>query len=327
MARGKLSPDDVKAILLALAAGVPARELARRYGVDHKAITRRARKQAAPALPTGRSVPGQATLEALGIIRPPAKSPGTSPPSPGQSPPAAGEPGSVESARGAGNAGTPGAEDRTAQGWRTRRERQRLERGRREGKGAGPGAEVIAFPRAGEWSAGLVARVEAQDERERAAAAITLAAVRGVLAVDQLRQLDRYEMVLDRLVGMLAAYVAPEEALGLQVDLEGLEPQERAEKVRAFQRDMLGQIAPCERDSLAGTLKAVTDAVGKVIALKREAAGFAPPEAGAGPARSTRVNLGLISSMGTQDLAAVHRAIEILDAEQPRPGAPLPPSP
>lgn len=135
-----------------------------------------------------------------------------------------------------------------------------------------PSAEVIAFPNA------RPAQREPEptlfpmrSKAEQAELKVRLAGLRGVLAIQQIQQLERHEILLEDFAHLLSVYLGPHK----YVDLAGLSAADAEDKKRELQRNALAMLAPTDKDSLAGAVKTLTSSLATVVALKRLVAGCA----------------------------------------------------
>ena len=116
---------------------------------------------------------------------------------------------------------------------------------------------------------------------EKAKFRVTLAAIRARMSLEQLAQLERHEALLGRYGHLLDVYLDPVRF----VDLAGLNDDEKAAKILATQQQALGTLLPTARDTLAGAIKTLTDAVQQVIMLKRKVVGLDKVKAGSDSVR------------------------------------------
>ena len=101
---------------------------------------------------------------------------------------------------------------------------------------------------------------------EKARFRLTLAVIRERMPLEQLAQLERLEALLDRYGHLLDVFLDPEQ----YVDMTGLNDDEKAAKILTTQQQALCTLLPTARDTLAGAIKTLTDAVRQIIMLKRK---------------------------------------------------------
>jgi hypothetical protein len=92
---------------------------------------------------------------------------------------------------------------------------------------------------------------------EQAAIRVRLASQCGELALQQIQQLDQHEELLSDYQHLLAVSLNP----GKFVDTAGLESAQAAAKLEAISRQAGRRVMPSERDTLSGTILALTKAL------------------------------------------------------------------
>lgn len=171
---------------------------------------------------------------------------------------------------------------------------------------------------------------------ERARLRTTLATLRAMMTVEQVAVLEHHEAVLRRYSHLLEVYLEPARFV---VAAEGMSAEELTDKIVETQSLALRQLLPTERDTLAGAIKTLTEAIQRTILLKRAVAGLqlptgrggaSAPLAGpeidgeASPVKSS-ANL---ANLPTSQLREVTRAMELLERHQhAHADAPKPPPP
>lgn len=114
-------------------------------------------------------------------------------------------------------------------------------------------------------------RFPVQSKEDRAELKMQMAALRGVLTVQQIAQLERHEEILSSYTHLLHVYLSTHEF----VDLEGLSEEEAEEKLHRIQRAAMSRLLPTERDTLSGAIKTLTHSLIQVVQTKRLVAGIA----------------------------------------------------
>jgi hypothetical protein len=195
-------------------------------------------------------------------------------------------------------------------------------------------AEVISFPNTNEppkKMAGPVQLLPEPTKEEKAKLRITLAAIRAMMSLEQVQLLDRHEALLGRYSHLIEVYLEPRRF----VDIKGLSEDAATEKIVGTQKAALRILLPTPRDTLAGTIKMLTEAIARTIALKRSVAGLPamgafrpgdpanPLEDGEDP-RGRLMNL---EGMDTAQLREIRRSMEALRQHHLRAGPPVPPPP
>lgn len=200
-------------------------------------------------------------------------------------------------------------------------------------------ADIINFPKAPEApsrGAKAVAFLPEQLGDEKARLRVTLTAIKSFMTLEQVEQLDHHEALLRRYRHLMEVYLEPMRF----VDVEGLNDDEKAEKIVATQRLAMHMLLPTERDTLAGAVKVLTDALRSSIVLKRAVVGLHPVKGGSSmtskdplfrddPEAEEKVK-GLLdlSRLETGQLRHVQEAMEMLERHQHRQQeAPRPPDP
>jgi hypothetical protein len=204
---------------------------------------------------------------------------------------------------------------------------------RRKGEG-GKTATIIDFPGllpAARQQPGAVQLLPGATHNDKARARVTLAAIRAMMSLEQVEQLERHEAVLDRYSHLLEVYLEPQRFL----DLEGLNEDEKATKIVATRNLALAILLPTEKDTLVGVIKSLTNAIQQMVTLKRKIVGLDRLKDSQGISPFTPLGdeegdrpRGNLSSMCTADLRTVQHAMELLDRHQHAAReAPMPPLP
>lgn len=200
-------------------------------------------------------------------------------------------------------------------------------------------ADIINFPRApAEPARGatVVHFLPEQLGEEKTRLRVTLAAIKGMMTLEQVQQLEHHEALLRRYSHLIEVYLEPMRF----VDVEGLDDDMKAEKIVATQRLAMQMLLPTERDTLAGAFKVLTEAIRSSIVLKRAVVGLHPVKGGAtmpsrdpmfrdDPETDAEVKKLLdVSTLDTGQLRHVQQAMEMLQRHQHRQNAaPKPPDP
>jgi hypothetical protein len=177
-------------------------------------------------------------------------------------------------------------------------------------------------------------RLTAQTSAGKAQLRVTLAAIRAAMSVEQVHVLEHHQALLAQYSHHLEVYLEPQRF----VDTRGLGEAEAAERVVAVQKDALRTLLPTERDTLAGAIKVLTDAVGRTIQLQRAVAGLdkvasaalrpGDPNNPSGDEDGMKGQIIDLEALGTADLRAVQHGMEILDRHhRKQQDAPKPPPP
>jgi hypothetical protein len=198
-------------------------------------------------------------------------------------------------------------------------------------------ADIINFPGIPQECPKKSATVQHLPERsseEKAQLRITLAAIRAAMSVEQVQMLPYHRAVLARYSHLIEVYLEPQ----CFVDTKGLDADQAAERIVAAQKVALRMLLPTERDTQAGAVKVLTDAVGRTIQLQRTLAGL--DKVAAATSRPGEPNNPIaneddrkariidLEALVIADLRAVPYGMEILDRHhRKRPDAPMPPPP
>jgi hypothetical protein len=200
-------------------------------------------------------------------------------------------------------------------------------------------ADIINFPRAPvepPRGATVVHFLPEQLGEEKTRLRVTLTAIKSMMTLEQVQQLEHHEALLRRYSHLIEVYLEPMRF----VDVEGLDDDMKAEKIVATQRLAMQMLLPTERDTLAGAFKVLTEAIRSSIVLKRAVVGLHPVKGGAtmpsrdpmfrdDPEAEAEVK-GLLdlSTLDTGQLRHVQQAMEMLQRHQHRQNAaPTPPDP
>jgi hypothetical protein len=182
-------------------------------------------------------------------------------------------------------------------------------------------ADVISFPRAAApppRQAAAVQVLPTTSREEKARLRVTLSAIRAMMSLEQVQQLDHHRALLARYAHLLEVYLEPQRFL----TIKDLEPEAQAEKIVSTQKLALSLLLPTERDTLAGAIKTLTGAIRDNIELARTVAGLdkvkagyagSLPEDGDETATTALVNL---DAMGTVQLRQVQRAMALIQRHQ-----------
>ena len=173
-------------------------------------------------------------------------------------------------------------------------------------------------------------------EDDQTSIRIRLAELRGTLTVRQITELERHERILADYEHLLCVYLAPHRFL----DLSGLDPAARNERLAAVQKAALATLLPTERDTLAGALRTLTTSLSTVVQLKRLVAGLSEnpgrnrngSEAGERARPSNPFDRDPpgcdLEALDTETLRMIQRAMEALTGhQQRRSDPPMPPPP
>ena len=189
---------------------------------------------------------------------------------------------------------------------------------------------------------GAIQLVPDLTREEKARLRVTLAGIRERMPLEQLAQLERLEALLDRYGHLLDVYLDPERF----VDLVGLNDDEKAAKILATQEQARRTLLPTARDTLAGAIKMLTDAVHQITMLKRKVVGLDKVKAGSDTVRPSdslaekgdKPQAVSLESMTPEQVRVVEHGMEVFrrhwrakrDAPMPGPPEPiddLPPDP
>lgn len=206
-----------------------------------------------------------------------------------------------------------------------------------------PTADVIQFPNAKFPPAPAAPkRAEArmlpeQTKDERTQLRVALTTIRAMLPLDHVGVIERHEGVLRGYTHLLEVVLDPHAFVerGTMTQDEYLEEVVRTQ---LFARKML---LPTDRDTLAGAIKTLTNALEQTIRMKRQAVGMPVPSRGAalpfqpngsavdaGEEDDLPVDRAAMEKLSTADLRQVTAAMELLQrrqhqrAEQPKPPPP-----
>jgi hypothetical protein len=181
--------------------------------------------------------------------------------------------------------------------------------------------------------AGRVQLLPEPTTEEKAKLRVTLAAIRAMMTVEQVQQLDHHEALLARYSHLIEVYLEPRRF----VDVSGLTEDEATEKIVATQKAALRMLLPTDRDTLAGAIKVLTESLARNIALKRAVAGLTTmgafrPRDPVNPlkddnegSRGEPIDL---KRLTLAELREVRRGMEILNGhKQLRSEPPIPPPP
>jgi len=169
---------------------------------------------------------------------------------------------------------------------------------------------------------------------ERARLRVTLAAIRAMMSLEQVQQLEHHEGLLRQYSHLLEVYFEPQRF----VDLAGLDDDEKARRILVTRKLALDTLLPTERDTLSGTIRTLTNAIQQTIALKRTVVGLGKVKTGTGgvepsdPLADEGDKPPLVDpeSMTTEQLRTIQHAMELLDRHQHAmrdPPMPPPPDP
>ena len=162
-----------------------------------------------------------------------------------------------------------------------------------------------------------------------------LGQLRAVLSLQQVQQLERHEKLLADYGHMMQVYLTPHE----YVDVTGKSAQDAEDLVRAVQRAAMSLLLPTERDSLAGSIKALTQSVATVVQLKRLVMGIAKHgrQLGVGNSNSQdedgdepKASRGELNGLDLPTLRSVRGAMQVLTGQKaeardpPKPPEPEP---
>jgi hypothetical protein len=138
--------------------------------------------------------------------------------------------------------------------------------------GKAPGAHVIPFPGAKPPPKPPEATIfPTRSKEEQAELQVHLSTLRGMMSLQQLQQVERHKRILAEVTHLLSVYLTPHD----YVKTEGLEEEDAQEKLLKVQRAALTLLLPTEGDTLAGTLRALTNSLKDTITLERAIAGLA----------------------------------------------------
>ena len=180
--------------------------------------------------------------------------------------------------------------------------------------------------------AGPVQLLPEPTREEKAKIRNTLAAIRAMMTVEQVQQLDHHEALLARYSHLIEVYLEPTRF----VDVSGLTEDEAAEKIVATQKAALRMLLPTDRDTLAGAIKVLTESLARNIALKRAVAGLTTmgafrPRDPVNPLKDeTEGSRGErnLKELTLAELREVRRGMQILNGHQQlRSEPPIPPPP
>jgi hypothetical protein len=205
--------------------------------------------------------------------------------------------------------------------------------------GEGRTADIVAFPKAAQPAskkAAAMSLLPPMQADEKQKLRVTLAAIRAMMSVEQVQQLERHEQLLARYAHLVEVYLEPHRFVDPQGPAE--DADEYAERVWTAQRTALRMLLPTERDTLAGAIKVLTEAMKHTIELKRTVAGLGKTLAGAykvganidmDPDEAARAGGKIldIDVLETRDLRAVQHAMELLDRQHRRQTEPPKPPP
>ena len=185
-----------------------------------------------------------------------------------------------------------------------------------------PTADVISFPRAAAPTpkqAGAVQVLPTSGREEKAQLRITLSAIRAMMSLEQVEQLEHHRALLRRYAHLIECYLEPQRF----VDLDGLDDEAKAAKIVGTQKLALSLLLPTERDTLAGAIRTLTGAIRDNIALARMVASLDKVKAGISsrpedPVEHAGAPLVNLDAMGTGQLRHVQQAMELL-REAPAP--------
>lgn len=194
-------------------------------------------------------------------------------------------------------------------------------------------ADVINFPGAAppaQRSASPVARwLPERSVEDKQKLRVALSAIRAVMSVEQVQQLERHEGLLERYSHLLDMYLHPQRF----VSPDGLTEEQHGEEIIRVQTLAARILMPSDRDTLGTTVKTLTDALHKTITLKRAIAGLdkVSPAALRGLTddaddRNKGPTLDL-SAIDVEELRQVQRSMELVErhhrAHQEPPKPPL----
>jgi hypothetical protein len=155
---------------------------------------------------------------------------------------------------------------------------------------------------------------------------ITLSAIRAMMSVQQIEQLDGFEALVAKFGHLLEVYLDPHRFVA-----KGLEGDDLAMQVAKVQMTALQLLAPTKQDGLAIALKTYTDALMRSIELKRAIAGLnklTAPTGDLGERSESERRFFDVDSLSTDELRIVQHGMELLERHQRAARElPIPPSP
>jgi hypothetical protein len=160
---------------------------------------------------------------------------------------------------------------------------------------------------------------------EMAAMRVQLSSLRGALALQQMRQLDEHDALLDDYQQMLALYLNPARF----VDVTGLDAALAVQRLEEASRAAGRVVLPAERDTLAGAIMALNKARIGSFTAKRAAAGINPRQLlGSASHRDDDVaDVAPPAALTLGDLRSVQTAMQLLRGAVQRSDAPPKPPP
>jgi hypothetical protein len=206
---------------------------------------------------------------------------------------------------------------------------------RQQGVKVAETARIIHFPSPARPPRRRIDAIQVLPEvtrEEKARLRAGLAAIREIMSLEQLEQLERHERLLRRYGHLIEVYLEPQEF----IDLAGLSDEETAERIVATQNQALRTLLPTTRDTLAGAINTLTNALHQIVILKRKIVGLDWAKAGTGnvpmsdplAAEGGKPPLVNTASMTTEELRTVQHAMELLERHQhAKRDAPMPPPP
>jgi hypothetical protein len=165
----------------------------------------------------------------------------------------------------------------------------------------------------------------ARSRTEMAAMRVQLSSLRGALALQQMRQLDAHDALLDAYEQMLSLYLNPARF----VDVAGLDAAQAAHRLEEASHAAGRVVLPTQRDTLAAAIMALNKArIGSFMA-KRAAAGINPrqPLGNAAQRDDDVAAVAPPAALTLNDLRSVQTAMQLLRGAVQRPDEPPRPPP